>query len=52
MARENAELVAEAAQRGLIQTLTPRDGYGQVWRLSHLGLRSIPFFFPEMDEPV
>jgi hypothetical protein len=37
-ARENAELVAYASQRGLITTLTPTDGFGGVWRLTVAGL--------------
>lgn len=41
LARDNAELVAYAAQRGLITTLTPKDGYGRVWRLSHSGMERI-----------
>lgn len=36
-ARENAELVAEAAQCGYITTLTPQDGFGTVWRLTPAG---------------
>ena len=39
IARENAELVAEACQKGLITTQTPGPdgGYANVWRLTSLG---------------
>lgn len=40
-ARENAELIAEAAIKGYITTHTPRDGFGNVWRLTSFGLSSI-----------
>lgn len=47
LARENAELVAEASQRGFITTLTPSDGYMNVWRLTSDGLNSLePFKEP------
>lgn len=45
-ARENAELVAEAAQQGFLMTLTPRDGYGSVWRLTPRGMDEIIFDLP------
>lgn len=38
MARLNAELVAEAATKGLLTTETPRDGFLSVWRLTAEGL--------------
>lgn len=37
-ARENAETVAEAASCNFIWTLTPRDGFGNVWRLTPKGM--------------
>lgn len=40
-ARENAEIIAEAAIKGYLTTHTPRDGFGNVWRLSSFGLSSI-----------
>lgn len=36
-ARNNAEIVAQLAQQGLLTTDTPRDGFGSVWRLSGNG---------------
>jgi hypothetical protein len=40
-ARENAELIAEAAIKGYLTTNTPRDGFCNVWRLSSFGLSSL-----------
>lgn len=41
MAREHAEMVAYAAQLGYITTLTPSDGFGNVWRLSMRGFKHL-----------
>jgi hypothetical protein len=38
-ARENAEVVALAACRGLITTHVLADHYGQTWRITAKGLR-------------
>jgi hypothetical protein len=40
-ARENAEMVAQLAQRGFLTTDTPRDGYGNVWRLTPDGVEIV-----------
>lgn len=36
-ARKNSEIIAVAAQGGLLTTNTPRDGFGNVWRLTAIG---------------
>lgn len=43
VARENAEVIAQAAISGLLTTLTPRDGFGSVWRLTPEGSKEISF---------
>jgi hypothetical protein len=40
-ARDNAELVGIAAQNQLITTLTPRDGYCKVWRVTVNGYQKL-----------
>jgi len=50
VARENAELIAEAAQLGLLTTQTPRDGFGAVWRMTPIGL-SVLFDTFECGDP-
>ena len=36
-AREHAEVIAQAGQLSLLTTETPRDGFGNVWRLTPYG---------------
>lgn len=38
-ARINADAVAQAASSGFMTTYTPRDGFGNVWRLTPMGIQ-------------
>jgi hypothetical protein len=39
--RANTEMVAKLACLGFLTTVTPRDGYGSVWRLTVQGLTTL-----------
>lgn len=52
LARDNAELIAEASQRGYITTLTPKDGFANVWRLTVDGLKQVAMWYPYPDESI
>lgn len=49
-ARDNAEMIAEAAIKGYLTTATPRDGFGNVWRLTPFGLTMVFTLTTDGDE--
>jgi hypothetical protein len=49
IARTKAEVVAEAACKGLITTQTTDGTYGSVWRLTAIGLHTLGLVSPQLE---